>query len=93
MKLSSIMTKQVVTVDMDTSLKAICGIFDDKKFHHLLVVEDNELCGVISDRDLLKASSPFLNTLAEQKRDVERRPEAVRGNRRSGSSASISRTV
>jgi acetoin utilization protein AcuB len=64
------MTKKVVTVDMDTSLKVICGIFDDKKFHHLLVVEDNELCGVISDRDLLKASSPFLNTLAEQKRDV-----------------------
>lgn len=70
MKLSSIMTKEVVTVDMDTSLKTICGIFDDRKFHHLLVVEDNELCGIISDRDLLKASSPFLNTLAEQNRDV-----------------------
>jgi acetoin utilization protein AcuB len=64
------MTKEVVTVDMDTSLKAICGIFNDKKFHHLLVVEDNELCGVISDRDILKASSPFLNTLAEQNRDI-----------------------
>ena len=70
MKLSSIMTKEVVTVDMDTSLETVYGIFDDKRFHHLLVVEDDELCGVISDRDLLKALSPFLNTLAEQDRDL-----------------------
>lgn len=70
MKLSSIMTKEVVTVDMDTALKTICGIFNSKRFHHLLVVEQDELCGVISDRDLLKALSPFLNTLAEQDRDL-----------------------
>ena len=70
MKVSSIMTKEVMTVDMDISLMAICGIFDDKRFHHLLVIEDNELCGVISDRDVVKALSPFLNTLAEQTRDL-----------------------
>jgi acetoin utilization protein AcuB len=64
------MTKDVVTIDMDTSLKTINRIFDDRRFHHLLVVENNELCGVISDRDLLKALSPFLNTLAEQDRDL-----------------------
>ena len=70
MKLSSIMTKDVVTVGMDTSLRTICRMFDEKKFHHLLVVEDDELCGVISDRDLFKALSPFLNTAAEQNRDL-----------------------
>ncbi len=64
------MTKEVVTVDMDTSLKTICRIFDDKKFHHLFVVENDELCGVISDRDLFKALSPFLKTAAEQTRDL-----------------------
>jgi len=70
MKISSIMTKEVITVDMDSSLGAICGMFDDKRFHHLLVVEDDGLCGVISDRDVLKALSPFLNTPAEQTRDL-----------------------
>ena len=70
MKISSLMTKEVVTVDMDTSLRTIYGIFDDKKFHHLFVVENNELRGVISDRDLFKALSPFLNTPAEQSRDL-----------------------
>jgi len=70
MKISSIMTKEVVTVDMDTSLKTICRIFDNKKFHHLFVVDNNELIGVISDRDLFKALSPFLKTPAEQNRDL-----------------------
>ena len=70
MKLSSIITEEVVTVDMDASLRTICGIFDERKFHHLLVVEEDELCGVISDRDLLKVSSPFLNTPSEQNRDI-----------------------
>ena len=70
MKLNSIMTKEVVTVDMDATLSTMCGIFDEKRFHHLLVIEDDELCGVISDRDLLKALSPFLNTPCEQNRDL-----------------------
>jgi acetoin utilization protein AcuB len=70
MKLNSIITKEVVTVDMDASLVTMCGIFEKRRFHHLLVVEDDELCGVISDRDLLKASSPFLNTPSEQNRDL-----------------------
>ena len=70
MKLEPIMTKEVVTISMDTTLMTICRIFEKKKFHHLLVVDDNELCGVISDRDVLKALSPFLNTLAEQDRDL-----------------------
>jgi acetoin utilization protein AcuB len=35
----------------------------------LLVVEDGKLVGVISDRDVLKVSSPFLNTVCETLRD------------------------
>ena len=70
MKLESIMTKGVVIVDMDDTLARLRAIFHNVKFHHLLVVEEGELRGVISDRDLLKSSSPFVNTLAEQKRDL-----------------------
>lgn len=69
-KISTIMTKNVVTVDMDTSLKRIYAIFEEKKFHHILVIEENKLFGIISDRDVLRAVSPFLNTLAEQARDL-----------------------
>jgi len=70
MNIDSIMSKRVVTVEMDDSLKTISYIFTNVRFHHLLVVEKDKLFGVISDRDLLKASSPFLNTFSEQSRDV-----------------------
>lgn len=70
MRLDSIITRRVVTVEMDDTLATLWEIFHHVRFHHLLVVEDDELRGIISDRDLLKASSPFVNTLAEQKRDL-----------------------
>ena len=70
MKLNSIMKTEVVTVDMDVSLRHISLMFDKKEFHHVLVMEDDELRGVISERDLLRASSPFLNTPCEQNRDL-----------------------
>lgn len=72
MKVDSIMTTRVATVEMDDSLRIINFIFCAAKFHHLLVVENRKLVGVISDRDLLKASSPFLETPAERPQDVAR---------------------
>ncbi len=59
------MSKSVVIVEMDDSLKMVKEIFDNTRFHHLLVVESGKLFGVISDRDLLKALSPNIGTAAE----------------------------
>ena len=70
MEINSIMTKEVVSVSMDHTLKTVYEIFEKNRFHHLIVIEEDELRGVISDRDLLRALSPFLNTLAEQDRDL-----------------------
>ena len=68
--IEEIMSKTVVTVKMDNSLKVIKEIFDSTGFHHLLVVESDRLLGVISDRDLLKALSPNIGTLSETVRDT-----------------------
>jgi len=70
MKLNAIMKKEVVTIGMDMPLRSISNMFQEKGFHHALVVEEGELCGLISDRDVLKATSPFLNTPSEQNRDL-----------------------
>ena len=52
-------------------------IFDSVKFHHLLVVDsDTKLCGVISDRDLLRALSPYIGTVSENARDTRDAEEA-----------------
>lgn len=54
MSIKSIMSTPVVTVKRDDNLGVVREIFINTKFHHLLVVENNKLYGVISDRDLLK---------------------------------------
>ncbi len=66
MKIASIMTRNVYTVDMDDSLKTIRDIFGFDAFHHLLVEDGRRFAGIISDRDLLRAISPFLGTLSEK---------------------------
>lgn len=69
MKVEDIMTKTVVTIEMDDPLSLVKEIFDNAHFHHLLVVDNKKLYGVLSDRDLLKTLSPSLNTAAETDKD------------------------
>ena len=71
MTVASIMTRKVVTVEMDDTLLIISMIFEHVKFHHILVVENRKLVGVISDRDLLRSVSPFLKTACETTRDLD----------------------
>lgn len=69
-KIKEVMSDSVVTVGMNDSLETIRQIFSHARFHHLLVIEGDRLVGVISDRDLLKALSPNLDTPAETVEDV-----------------------
>jgi len=71
MEVASIMTARVVTVEMDDRLEAVKKIFDALNFHHLLVIDDSrKLKGIVSDRDLLKALSPYVGSVAENARDL-----------------------
>lgn len=64
-----IMSSPVVTVEMDDSLEVVQEIFEAVRFHHLLVVSEDGLVGVLSDRDYLKVISPKVGTVGERKRD------------------------
>jgi acetoin utilization protein AcuB len=64
-----IMTTRVVCVQMDDSLETVQRLFCSHGFHHLLVESRGSLAGIISDRDLLRALSPFSGTVIEQTRD------------------------
>ncbi|MFA6229402.1 MAG: CBS domain-containing protein [Rhodanobacter sp.] len=70
MTVQSIMSTRLVTIEMDDKLKVVREIFDAMNFHHLLVVDEGQLVGVVSDRDLLRALSPFLGSVVEAERDV-----------------------
>ncbi|MBA3967576.1 MAG: CBS domain-containing protein [Nitrospirales bacterium] len=63
------MTTRVVTIEMDDSLEVVRDLFKKVRFHHLLVVDNQKLVGIISDRDMLKAVSPFVGTMSETTRD------------------------
>ncbi len=65
-----IMTRNVITVDMDATLRTIRDIFEQHHFHHMLVVDEGKLVGVISDRDLLEHLSPFVGRFGERRQDA-----------------------
>jgi acetoin utilization protein AcuB len=71
MTVESIMSRRVVTVGPDDTLATVRALFLRHGFHHLLVVEDGKLVGVLSDRDLLRALSPMLGTFSETTRDAD----------------------
>ncbi len=69
MSVEKLMTRQLVTVELDDTLRTVQDIFTHAKFHHLLVIEEGRLYGVLSDRDLLKAISPRIATASETEKD------------------------
>lgn len=71
MNVGEIMSAHVVTVEFDDRLSTVKEIFDNARFHHLLVVDGGVLFGVVSDRDLLKSISPNIGTNRYTPRDLE----------------------
>lgn len=61
MLVEKIMSENVHTVSPSTTLAELRKIFSEVNYHHLLVVEAGLLMGVISDRDVLRMSSPYLD--------------------------------
>lgn len=70
MQVEKFMTSRVVTIGFDDTLATVREIFAQASFHHLLVVEEGKLQGVVSDRDLLRAISPFIDSVVESERDL-----------------------
>ncbi len=70
MSISSIMTPKLVTVTPETTVDVMQQLLDTHPIHHLLVVEGGKLVGVISDRDILKVTSPYLRTQLETNKDL-----------------------
>ncbi len=67
---STIMSRRVITVSPDDTLSVVRRLFDEHRFHHLIVMENGIARGVISHRDLLKHLSPFVGTLSEARKDA-----------------------
>lgn len=67
--IAEVMRRDIVTIGPGASMLEVRLVFETSRFHHLLVVEEGRLAGVISDRDLLKHLSPFIGKLSERSQD------------------------
>ena len=71
MIVDDIMSKSLLSVKCGDNLWAVKDIFDRTGVHHVLVIENDLLTGVVSDRDYLKAISPKIDTVTETHKDAE----------------------
>ena len=69
MSLTKVMSKNLITLEIDDDLGKAKAIFDQHKIHHILVLNDKELAGIITDRDIYKHLSPTIGTKNETPRD------------------------
>ncbi len=53
-QLSQIMTTKIYAVDPDLPVQRAAEIMLDKKIHHLIVMEDDDLIGIISSMDMVR---------------------------------------
>ena len=69
----TIMRKHPVCVSPDTELFTLASILVSHGYRHLPVVDDGELVGIVSRRDILRAMNEFYRD-EMRKQDQERRP-------------------
>jgi acetoin utilization protein AcuB len=69
MSLTKVMSTNLITLDMDDDLGKAKAVFDQHKIHHILVLNEKELAGIITDRDIYKHLSPTTGTKHETPRD------------------------
>lgn len=67
---ATIMRRHPVCVEPETELFTLASIFVSHGYRHLPVVEDGELVGIVSRRDILKAMNAYYQkTLRDKDRD------------------------
>lgn len=69
MPVSDIMTTDLITITPAHTVGDMYSIFKSKPLHHLLVIEGGKLIGIVTDREVLKVLSPFINSKHEASRD------------------------
>lgn len=64
-----IMTHKVLTLEMDDRLELARDMLENMSFHHLLITDKNRVVGVLSERDILRAVSPYVGLASETSKD------------------------
>lgn len=77
-KVKDVMTKKVVTVSKDTSIKELKKLFEKYDYNAFPVVEEGKLVGIVSKLDFLKVFRPgFSPTIADLSKLFAERVEDI----------------
>ena len=66
MVVSGIMTRDVISVDMNATVADVVALMHDNDFRHMPVLTEGELVGMVSDRDLRGYTTPVLDLTSGQ---------------------------
>ena len=64
------MSKNLITLDVDDDLAKAKNTFDEFPIHHILVLDEGKLVGIINDRDIHAQLSPDFGTRKETPQDI-----------------------
>lgn len=70
MAIEQIMSKKLITLMIDDDLEKAKDLFENNNIHHILILDNKKLVGVITDRDLYKHLSPAIGTAKETHKDT-----------------------
>ena len=71
----SIMKAHPVCVDPDTDLFTLASVFVNHRLRHLPVVENHSLLGIVSRRDILRATDEYYRDLLKKCEQERFRPD------------------
>lgn len=66
---ADVMSFPLITIEAEVSLSHARDLLEQYHCHHLVVTNGGNPVAVVSDRDIIRALSPFLGTIVEQPRD------------------------
>ena len=69
MKVSDRMTREVLTLDEEQSLREALSLQQRHKIRHIPVVSDGSIVGILTDRDLKRASPSLLSGISQERYD------------------------
>ena len=69
MKVSDRMTRDVVTLEEEQSLRDALSLQQRHKIRHIPIVTDGDVVGILTDRDLKRASPSLLSGISQEKYD------------------------
>ena len=70
MIIQKIMTAPAIAVTLDDSVNTVKSLFASHKIHHMLVVNEARLVGVLCEAELMRAVSPYIDSHVFSTRDL-----------------------